>query len=234
MEQIRYKAFPATNDFQIVVDRTLPDAFLDHKIAAEVDACWDAMKRQGTNLYDGLIFNVSRFDSHAIHGNFISYRYYVAWRKRVELHGRIPIKPLSVSGITFAKDEVLVGKRASHVHQYPGCYEFAPSGAVDKDSEDNGFINYRDLILKELEEETGISTKEVGQVELFSIIEDYQEESLELCLAIHLRHAFPMTPPTHEYEILIPWKTASMNSFLAQQPNDWVPMSLYIWQQWNS
>lgn len=232
MDQKRYKPQAASNEFEVIVDPDMPLVLSEQKLKTEVDACWENLKRHGTNLYDGLIFSANIFEKHRIIGCFIPYRYYVAWRRRPELRSKIPIKPLCVSGITHTYDEILIGKRAPHVHLFPNHYEFAPSGGVDKESEKNGRIDYCDLVLRELNEETGLTSNTVDRLNLFSVIEDIQEESLELCFDIAIKKRFTNLLPSAEYSALIPWKKEALNSFLTQQANDWVPFSKQLWQAW--
>ncbi len=232
MDRNRYNALPIDPACKICVETSLPVPYSDLQIAREVDACWESAKRQGADLYDGSIFSVHTVTPQKIIGGFVPYRYYVAWRKRPEIRSKVPLKPLSISGITHSRDEVLIGKRSLHIHQYPGQYEFAPSGGVDKESESNGLIDYTSLVLRELEEDTGIVSADVSRVQLFSLIEDLQEQSLELCFDIEIHGSFSCNSSSHEYSVLMPWKIDSVEAFLKQQGKDWVPFCLRFWEEW--
>ena len=62
------------------------------------------------------------------------------------------VRALGLKAFTWNGDDVLLGRRSSQVAGYPGFWEFAPAGGAEVG------VDPAEMILKELEEETGLHT----------------------------------------------------------------------------
>ncbi len=138
------------------------------------------------HLFDGLIFSAIEVTSERIIGRWINYRYALMVYRRPHLAEELGINPVAVSGITLAEGYVLVAKRAAYVAQYAGHLEFVPSGGIDPKAVLGHSIDYREALLLELEEETGIDRQKVRSIEPTALIFDPLTGSWEVVLEMQL------------------------------------------------
>lgn len=128
------------------------------------------------------------------------------------------ICPIAVSGITKYQSTLLVGKR-DRVKTFSGCWELAPSGGIDPSSLRGGLIDFRWQLLKELEEETGIGSKDVDKVNPLVLVYDTEAPLIDICLEIIVTTDKLRT--NREYSDLF-WVPSDE---IDQIKGDWVPLS---------
>lgn len=229
MENEKRRIFPIQDSIEIIVENFNPDA-IAHALKQDIDSCWNLLQQQGTCLYEGWIFSVDAWNFSSIKGHFIPYRYYAAWYRQPDLRTYLEIKPLSASAITHTQEQVLIGKRSASVLQYPGFFEFPPSGGIDLESRKEDTIDHKGLILKELHEETGITQKQVKAVTLFALLEDIEEGTLDLCYDILISDDAILIP--QEYDSLSFISQKELPAFLLKNQSVIIPASLLIWNFW--
>lgn len=161
-------------DFEItVVDRPL-----DHSFDREIEAIWE---KEG--CFDGKILTALEVNQTGLTGAFIPYRYFLASERSAEIKSALNIQAVAVTGMTRNKGgQWLLGQRSENVTQYPGYWELAPSGGIDEASMSQGEVDFKEQLLRELKEETGID--KVGCVVPKFLIQDQVSGMWELCLEV--------------------------------------------------
>lgn len=218
---------------KIVIDDKKEDFSLSPEIKAQVDAYWQTKLDSGMFLFDGKLFHITHLSKDLIKGQFIPYRYYLAWRYDPEVRRQFHLRPASMSCLTTIKNHFLVGKRALNMAQYPGLYEFAPSGGVDEECLVNGEIDIHSLAERELFEETGITSEHIQEIKQLALIEDVKEGSFELCLKISLKEEsddIAVQPPIEEYEELRWLNKEQIENSFVHSKSAWLAFSRYFWE----
>ena len=162
-------------------------------IEAAVDAIWAAEKmKRGDGLFNGTLFGVVEYDRRRVVGRWFEYKYYVAYREDAGLFGEVFLVPLGVSGVILGEDYLVFGRRSEKVMGYPGVWELAPSGAVDRScvSENGKRVDYARLLLKELEEETGLTGEDIDEIEVIGFGRDVKGVSHEVCAVMRTGLSF--------------------------------------------
>lgn len=118
----------------------------------EVDDRWHRLQQANPALFDGRVLHVLGVHRNGhggvtIHLAESSYRYVAVQDARFDCG----VRTLGVKGLVRHEGKVLLGRRASWVHHYPGEWEFAPAGGVEPGRDP------AQVILDELKEETGCS-----------------------------------------------------------------------------
>jgi hypothetical protein len=157
-----------------------------------IEKAWeDEQARRNKKLFNGNILNLAVINNTQSQELILSchpveYKHYLAQRSGIDLG----ITPLAVSGIVFYKEDnkeiFLVGKRSETVTQYPGYYEFMPSGSIDA----NNIVvaepmEYKKQLLIELKEECGI-TDEVKTINSFCLIFDEVDRVYDIGIEIEI------------------------------------------------
>lgn len=215
-----------TTDFKIIVDFVAPPA-IDNELAALVDANWQ--KQQASHdymLFNGKMLSVVEFTGQALFGRFVDYKLYLAQRSGIVLPQDLVIRPVALSGITIHNGKWLVGKRASHLTDYPGHLELVPSGSFDERYYTHGEIDYIAQGLDELAEEAGISKSYVNNVTPLMLVEDITTGIYEVCLEIHLKE-IKLPEATVEYQMLAWWTQKDLQDAIESKTKI-VPLSKYL------
>lgn len=161
---------------------------------AEIDLCWEAMRRDVPAYFDGRllhVFGVSR-NGHGgatIHVVECAFRHFAVRSRGIETG----VRPLGVKGIVISDDHVLVGLRSSRV-SHAGLWEFAPGGAVEP-----GRLPLETL-RNELEEETGLVLSPADRVTARVIFFDHVVGTWEIVHVVRLAGARPTLAATAEYD----------------------------------
>jgi hypothetical protein len=171
---------------EIFISPDLATPPFSKEVLSEIELIWSAELIKNPKLFNGQSFCIFRRTKERLEGNFIEYKYVLARMRRPDLFEKTPFRPLSVTGISFDGRDLLLGKRADWVMQYPGFYEFSPAGGVDPSCCVGGMIDLRRQTLVELQEETGIPANEVVNFTPFAIIEDDSEGVIEIISTIQL------------------------------------------------
>lgn len=166
---------PAATDLAVRVED--PPAF-DPALVREIDRIW-ADEGQGGGRFDGTVLCAAAWDATEIRAFSAPYRFVFAQLLRRDLFEGQQLWPLAVSGFTRCASEVLVGRRSGAVSQFPGCWELVPSGSLEQE-------DYRDQVLRELEEESGLPRDSVIELAPIAIFEDAEERTLEIGLRLEI------------------------------------------------
>ena len=161
----------------------------------DIEKAWeDEQVRRNLKLFNGNILNLAVINKQAqqdltLSCHSIEYKHYLAQRSGIELG----ITPLAVSGIVYYKQDnieiFLVGKRSETVTQYPGYYEFMPSGSIDANNIVAGEpMEYKKQLLIELKEELGISD-EVKTINPFCLIFDEVDRVYDIGIEIEINNS---------------------------------------------
>jgi predicted NUDIX family phosphoesterase len=81
----------------------------------------------------------------------------------------------------------LIAKRSKNNTEYPDHFELVPSGNLDSSvKNEHGEINYKNKLLEELEEETGISKDNVKDVFEIGVVKDNKNLVYDICCLIKI------------------------------------------------
>lgn len=172
-------------DRAITISAGAPEPSPPPDIERRVDRLWAQQQAKDENLFDGRMFSVSQLDDNRIIGGFTGYRRFVAQTLQPELFDHLKVRSLAVSGFMTCPDGVVFGHRSETVLQDGGLWELAPSGGIDEQAlTADGGIDLQGQILRELEEETGLTAAQVASVEPWRLVEDDQSHVIEAILRI--------------------------------------------------
>ena len=154
-------------DVVVRVTRAMPE--LPATLDAEVERLWRAACVRMDNgdagrLFNGRIFSIDRIGKHVIEGHLTEYRRLVA---QIEHHGLFPalgIRSLSVCGVLRCAGGIAIGRRPAGAIYQPGMWQLAPAGSVDAGAVGpDGVADLAAQILRELDEEVGLTNAQVGR-----------------------------------------------------------------------
>jgi HAD superfamily hydrolase (TIGR01509 family) len=152
-----------------------------------VEEVWQRETRKNSMLFDGGIVvyqehHLSNERTLSLSCARSSYKFILAQLKFPKLS---LVQPLGVSGIITDMDgSVLLGCRSQEVTEYPGFWEFVPSGGLSIES--MTAHDYLDQIKCELIEETGLTPDNVCKFELFGFIYDQAHHVYDICVRLSL------------------------------------------------
>lgn len=176
MEQVTFFSDITVVD---VEDESFRNHLQSHQPA--IEECWN--QYAGKDHFNGSLLNIleveANKDNLALQLKVCSaeYKQYLAQCKGgLDLH----IRPLAVSGVTFAKDQVLLGQRTTSVTNYPGYFELVPSGSLEAGK------SWHEQIVDELLGESGIEPAMIQSCEAFCLIFDEGEKLFDIGCAIEL------------------------------------------------
>lgn len=160
----------------------------DDALLARIDAVWAEERAQrGDELFNGSLFSVAGRDGGRLRGWFTEYRHWIAQLACPELAAELRIRPLAVCGFLRVEGAVLLGRRARGLTQHPGRFELAPCGAVDEDARDGaGRVSAEVQLLRELEEELGVSRERVRGLRPRLLVEDRGSHVCDLVFELEL------------------------------------------------
>jgi len=219
--------------FMLSVVKTRENLKLSDVERKHIDKLWKEAKQLQPSLYNGKILNFVSFNGIQLIGESIPYKYYAVQKMDPDLKRLLNINPISISGLTFFGDKILVGKRSKTVSQYKGYLELVPSGSLEPGSEGSGEqINLTAQVLRELTEETGI--KKAKSIKPFELIFDRNTGLYEICVAIFLSDKILKEPivPSAEYQELFYATREELEELLARKK--WVPLSTFLIENYHS
>ena len=176
---------PVSDGFTLRVSGDLPPLSSDGQ--AHTDSVWAALKlRREDALYDDPLLLLEHYDSEGMKGCWSNYRRYVTARDEPDRIGRVT--PIGVTGVLVCGDLVVVGERAGSVTSYPGYFELAPSGGVDRNFFDpaTGRVDYVEQLLGELEEEVGLDRSVVVRIETLGVVRELDDPCCDICVRLDL------------------------------------------------
>ncbi len=157
-------------------------------VLARIDAIWAAeTARRGEHVFNGSLFTLTRRESGRLTGWFTEYRHWIAQLREPALVSTLGIHPVGVCGLLRFGDDVLLGKRASVLTQFPGLWELAPCGSLEDRARDGrGRPSPEVQLLTELEEELGVPPAFVRSTRPAAIVEDAEAGVTDLVYELDL------------------------------------------------
>ncbi len=145
----------------------------------------EEMQRRGSGLFDGEIVSVVSIADNRITGRRADYRYLLAQSRDPSIFRWSQVRPLAVTGLLFCQDGIVIGHLSQTVYQYPGMGELAPSGSVDMSTlGHNQQVDLRQQLMLELQEEIGITTKDVSDVQPLAVVSDNDSQVFDVCYTV--------------------------------------------------
>ncbi len=213
------------NNFHIKFDLNKTPYHLTEWQQSEVSRIWEEQQKSKL-LFDGLLFSVQHVEEEYLFGKWVDYKYMIAQRYSPALKSVLNVIPLGISALTTCQGSVLIGKRASFLANYPGCYECAPSGGVDPSTINGNEVDLKMLILQELEEETGIAAEYVASIQLKLLAYDASVHAYELVTFVDLKpEAMEIAAASEEYPEIFWIKFEEINPFLNLHKDSILPIS---------
>jgi len=175
----------------------------------EIELAWEKeQERRNKKLFNGNILNLAIIEQQTTDNRqqttdnrqqttdnrlilqcyTVEYKHYLAQRSGIDLG----ITPLAVSGIVFYQENnskiFYVGKRSETVTQYPGYYEFIPSGSIDaKNLVPNQPVDYSKQLIIELKEELGVPVEDIKSHNAFCLIFDEIDRVYDIGIEIEVK-----------------------------------------------
>lgn len=164
------------------------------EIEDEIEYRWQrAVEESDGHLFNGPFLNLIRWQTTPerieIVSRFADYkRFYV---HRQAPHLGLNVRAIGVSGLTILEHDrdlhVVAARRGERMTQYPGLYEFVPSGTIDRDcAEDEGRVRCEAKIIEELHEEAAIPYSAIASVDAFAFTYDRLDDSYDVCCVIRV------------------------------------------------
>lgn len=228
-----YSIIPISNSFHIEVLSDSPKFMLTIHQQQHIETLWEqANQNAGGKLFNGKIFCLKSFEKDRLIGQFVEYKYYLAQHIDPGLRSVLPIEVISITGITHFEDKVLLGLRSSFVSGYPEHFELAPSGSIDPTSMSDGSIDYTKAIIRELEEETGISPTQIVKISPIAMIQDDAQQLWEICMNIVVQKNVEKETffPGKEYTQLWWMPRQQLREKMSNSPDRFVPLSVFLYQ----
>lgn len=224
-----YETISISSKFTIHLEPSTSYSDLSSAKKRLIQSIWDKeQERKEGKLHEGAILSVISFDQKSLTGQFVPYKYFLAQKCDPSLKPDLKIVPVSLSGITYLQDQLIVAKRAAWVAQFPGCYELAPSGGIRPPSGDLTEVDMKLQLLDELKEETGIDSSSIKSVKYFALIRDNKEDAIELCAEIQLRSTGLILSSSSEYTQVMTIATSEIADFAKEYAAEFVPLSLVL------
>jgi hypothetical protein len=159
----------------------------------EIELAWEReQEKRNKKLFNGNILNLAIIEQQDANNLIlkchpIEYKHYLAQRAGIDLG----ITPLAVSGIVFYRENnskiFYVGKRSEVVTQYPGYYEFIPSGSIDaNDLIPNQPVDFSKQLIIELKEELGVSLEKIKSYKAFCLVYDETDNVYDIGIEIEV------------------------------------------------
>lgn len=223
-----YQTFRMHASFQIELQPSPSYEILSDAKKRLVHAIWaQEQKRRGGMLYEGAILSAVSLDSKKLVGQFVPYKYLLAQLCDPSLKPDLKIVPVSMSGMTFLLDNLILARRADWVAQYPHLIELAPSGGVRPPGPQDTEVNLKHQILEELSDEIGVEKSYVKAVKFFAALRDLKNDAIELCAEIKLRSC-AIFSSSSEYTQVMTVPIDEITTFAKTHAKEFVPFSLVL------
>ena len=152
------------------------------EVQSQVDMIWlSEQTRRSQPMHDGGLFSLETRAEACWTGAFVPYRWFVAQLRAPELFEVLRVRPVAVSGVLSGPDGVVFGRRSAGGAQFPGWWELAPSGGLDRACRRaDGTIDYIGKVVEELVEETGCPAARLTRIRPFAAVEDTTTRSVDI------------------------------------------------------
>ena len=221
-----YQTLQIKNQFSIERVNSQEEIKLSDAVKTHIDQLWQ-IESSKRHLFNGAFLSALSFDTRQLKDTFVPYKYFIAQLKDPSLKPLLKITPVSISGLTLIGENVVFAKRSPYVTQFQNYYELAPSGGIDNEFVEGNQVNMRDQLKRELEEELGVSSRQVKNIKFFALIYDQELESIDLCAEIHI-NSFTMHTRTLEYSQIMTVPCGELANFVSMEDERFVPLSLLI------
>lgn len=193
---------------------------LSEETSQKIDRIWSKAIELNPQLFDGKCLVLDSFDQNIASVYEVSYRYFYAGYCNDEIRKILSLRFLAVTGFCLFNAKIIIGKRGKNVSQFPGKWEFVPSGGVSE-------IDFQSQLLQELEEELGIPCEHVKQVENYGILEDSTVGVFDILLTIELANVIHLkkSPEVDEIKML---SYDELYNSLTQSSAEWLSSCRYL------
>lgn len=165
----------------VISEKKYPSALM-----SEVDQLWESEIQKRPYLFNGKILSVDSIEPHQITGHISEYKYFLAQQKKSELYDSLKIAPLAVSGLLECVDGFVFGKRGQHLTQDSGRWELVPSGGINPEGcLEHHSLQYLTQLFQELQEEIGLSQKDIHKITPLIAIEDTQTHVIDIGIKLN-------------------------------------------------
>ena len=154
-------------DVTVRVTRGMPD--LPRPLDSRIEGLWRAAAARveaggAGRLFNGRVFSIDHITPHRITGHLTEYRRLVAQMEDHALFPVLGIRSLSICGVLRCADGVAIGRRPAAAIYQPGMWQLPPAGSVDAQAVGpDGVADLTAQVLRELDEELGLSGDQVGR-----------------------------------------------------------------------
>ncbi len=205
----------------------------------EIELAWKKeQEERSKKLFNGVILNLATIEQQQIDNRLtlqchaVEYKHYLAQRKGIDLG----ITPIAVSGIVFYQENgfqtFYIGKRSESVTQYPGYYEFMPSGSIDAENlAPKQPVDYSKQLFFELKEELGIPVENIINYRAFCVIFDETDRVYDIGIEIEVSNTNFKTDIA-EYSAVQRLPLSSVVEYV--KSNDMVNTSRKLFEAWSS
>lgn len=156
-----------------------------------IEKIWDNELKKNFQLTNNKVLsfvNLKKLDEKCvIKSQFVDFKYVLADRISPELN--LGIAVFGVSGIIILKnksDSIIFAKRNKNSAEYPNYLELIPSGHLDESIKIKDTINFKEHLLVEFEEETGISKKNIKKISTLGVIKDKINNVYDVCCVLEM------------------------------------------------
>lgn len=183
-------------------------------------------------LFNGTLLCIDSSDMSALSAYPLSFKEYIASSFLKEY----PKKhiPLAVSGWVLHQDALLFGIRSESVLFYPGYLELVPSGGVDAKAIDPcGEVLYKEALIQEFEEETGLLRDQIDHVQVKALHLCPEKNIFDICLSISLISNLTqdIEGNIEEYSHLFWIPLNELSSFIRKNHQKVLPLSKLLIEQ---
>lgn len=170
----------------------------------QLEAIWRDAQEKKSVVDESVLY----YHSHKSVGNNLvvkafwgSYRYFFA--KQIDPSLGIPYVPLAVSGICVNdNDQIMIGRRRN-VLEYSDCLELVPSGGITRTSVGVAASDFRNQIIEEFVQETGLDIRRIRTLKPLGLVKDFKNQVVDICFRIQVQTAIgEIMQNTSEYEDL--------------------------------
>jgi HAD superfamily hydrolase (TIGR01509 family) len=160
---------------------------IDQELESFIDDFWGKEQKKKKLVNGKIVSYISHKkekDKVIIYGFITEYKYFYARIKNPEIN--LNVYPIGVSGIIIDEDNNTLIAMRQNVTEYKGFYELVPAGSVDPSKKDENIILFKEQLCAEFEEETGVSSKIIKDVEPFCFIYDRTDGVYDICSKINI------------------------------------------------
>lgn len=224
-----HKTFSISPKFAIHLQPSTSYAELSDAKKNLIQTIWDKeQERCDGKLHEGVILSAVSFDHKSLIGQFVPYKYFLAQFCDPSLKPDLQIRPVSLNGITYLENQLILAKRSPWVAQCPGYYELAPSGGIRPPSKNLTEVDMKVQLLDELKEETGIENSSIKNVKYFALVHDLKGDGIELCAEIRLKSSGLILSSSSEYTQVMTVPCSEIPVFTKEHEREFVPLSLLL------